>query len=497
MGGEIGDGGRCCGILLYPIDTGRDCGIIDLANGGFPMPAKVVRLKLLPPSYSQDWDKEQKREAWREMKRMIQDAAWQVARVKNTVITKEGLRVFETKAEGKNSGKKIPYVKPYEIAKEILAIIGHELDKGKPVISGKMAGAAARHALDSVSGSHGKDLWKGNRSLPSFRRDTHINLPCNGASMYPDSKTSGAYSIGNLKGIGWIAKVGMWSRKHSPDYTGPTQIIFPIRTGRLSPSQKAILERILSGEYRLGEATLGLKNGEVYLNCSYNFEKSTGRQIVTGRVIGVDVGMKKVAVCAASDKEYLRLTIHDEVAESIRRHRAKMQRLRREAGRALRPYTDKRKGHGVKNKVRTLDVLSGRERDFQKTVNHQVSAAIVAFAKHNGAEGIAMEDLTGIYERGGIPQRWLRRWAYFELQQFVEYKAEEVGIEVFQVEARYTSQTCSKCGHKAKENRKSQAKFECVECGHKENADLNAARNIAALGFKKLEAQKEKEDNNN
>jgi transposase len=43
-----------------------------------------------------------------------------------------------------------------------------------------------------------------------------------------------------------------------------------------------------------------------------------------------------------------------------------------------------------------------------------------------------------------------------------------------------TSQTCSVCGHRASENRKNQAVFRCVACGHRAHADVNAAVNIAA-----------------
>jgi putative transposase len=49
------------------------------------------------------------------------------------------------------------------------------------------------------------------------------------------------------------------------------------------------------------------------------------------------------------------------------------------------------------------------------------------------------------------------------------------------VPAAYTSQRCSACGHVAPENRKSQAVFQCVACSTGPcNADVNAARNIAA-----------------
>jgi transposase len=51
------------------------------------------------------------------------------------------------------------------------------------------------------------------------------------------------------------------------------------------------------------------------------------------------------------------------------------------------------------------------------------------------------------------------------------------------VNPAYTSQTCSQCHHCAPENRKSQAVFLCVACGHQQNADINAAINIMTAGL--------------
>ena len=45
-----------------------------------------------------------------------------------------------------------------------------------------------------------------------------------------------------------------------------------------------------------------------------------------------------------------------------------------------------------------------------------------------------------------------------------------------------SQQTCPACGHVAKENRQTQAKFECVDCGHEENADVVGAMNVLARG---------------
>jgi predicted RNA-binding Zn-ribbon protein involved in translation (DUF1610 family) len=65
----------------------------------------------------------------------------------------------------------------------------------------------------------------------------------------------------------------------------------------------------------------------------------------------------------------------------------------------------------------------------------------------------------------------------------LEVKVKARGGQVIPVNPAYTSQTCASCGHVAKENRKSQAEFECVECGHTNNADINAAQNILLRAF--------------
>jgi putative transposase len=51
---------------------------------------------------------------------------------------------------------------------------------------------------------------------------------------------------------------------------------------------------------------------------------------------------------------------------------------------------------------------------------------------------------------------------------------------VTRIKPHYTSQRCSACGHVDPESRKSQARFVCMACGFVDNADVNAARNIAA-----------------
>lgn len=82
-----------------------------------------------------------------------------------------------------------------------------------------------------------------------------------------------------------------------------------------------------------------------------------------------------------------------------------------------------------------------------------------------------------VKQKAGLNRSILEQgWSTFVA--LLSYKMEELGGIVVTVPARNTSRTCSVCGHISAENRRSQSKFKCVECGYEENADVNAAREI-------------------
>ena len=97
------------------------------------------------------------------------------------------------------------------------------------------------------------------------------------------------------------------------------------------------------------------------------------------------------------------------------------------------------------------------------------------FAVKNKAKYINIEDLSGFNSNQFI----LRNWSFYELQQFITYKASAYGIEVRKINPYHTSQICSCCGHWEEGQRVDQAHFKCKTCGTELNADFNAARNIA------------------
>jgi len=135
----------------------------------------------------------------------------------------------------------------------------------------------------------------------------------------------------------------------------------------------------------------------------------------------------------------------------------------------------------TKNAKRRLRKNAGRERRFQQDANHCISKALMKKAVVS-RKAIALEDLSGIQERTTVRRefRYERHsWAFFQLRQFITYKAAWAGVPLYLVDPRNTSRTCSACGHCEKANRKSQAEFLCQRCGFAANADSNAALNIS------------------
>lgn len=71
---------------------------------------------------------------------------------------------------------------------------------------------------------------------------------------------------------------------------------------------------------------------------------------------------------------------------------------------------------------------------------------------------------------------------WHEARRQLQYKQNWRGGLLIAVPPRHTSQRCNACGHTEPGNRCSQSVFVCVACGHTNNADINAARNILAAG---------------
>jgi IS605 OrfB family transposase len=197
----------------------------------------------------------------------------------------------------------------------------------------------------------------------------------------------------------------------------------------------------------------------------------------TGRVLGVDLGRTDIAHTSEGDNW------NGQQLNRIRDHYSKLRAaLQRKASKGTR--SSRRRCREL------LQRLSGKERRFQTWVNHRISKAIVSRAKATNS-AVALEDLTGIRERvnqqprSKTERRRANSWAFYQLRQFLEYKARVAGVSLVLVPPAYTSQTCHRCLHIHPEQGKSYRSgksFKCGHCGWEGDADLNGANVIALLG---------------
>lgn len=311
------------------------------------------------------------------------------------------------------------------------------------------------------------EVFNGHKSIPSFRRTAPIILNPNNIKIHRDDK-------------GYVATLSLVSMDKLKEMSRKPGG-FPLAIIAGDNSQRTILNRIISGEYKVAGSKIvrDKKTGKWFFLLTYSFPQLEGHELYVDNVMGIDLGVA-VPVYMAFNNSLARYHINGGEIEKFRRG---IEARRKSVLKQGKWCGDGRRGHGKDTRLKPIELWSDKVKNFRDTTNHKYSRYVVEMAiKHNCAV-IQMEDLSGITEDAN---RFLKNWTYFELQTKIAYKAAEVGIAVVKINPEYTSQRCSKCGYISRENRLSQAEFECQDCGFKENADYNAAKNIATPGIEKL-----------
>jgi putative transposase len=228
-----------------------------------------------------------------------------------------------------------------------------------------------------------------------------------------------------------------------------------------------------------GRAWVVSKNGRWY--ACFQCERAVRPLPRTNQVIGVDFGVHVLA--ALSDG---RLVANAAVSE---KRRAKTARLQRELEAitvrdCARRVVNGREHSRVKAQAR-LARAKERQGNARRDYAHKVARGLV-----NGTDVIALEKLflraMTRSARGTVdcPGRKVRAKAGLNrvvldsgfglLRQMIVAKAEEAARTVIEVDSRFSSQECSRCGHVARESRR-RRRFCCVQCGYANHADVNAA----------------------
>ena len=188
-----------------------------------------------------------------------------------------------------------------------------------------------------------------------------------------------------------------------------------------------------------------------------------------GKTIGIDVNCKHNLFSLSNETtyDYDRKLVNDFCKLSLEIDRLKEDRSY-VIGKRKQWKLDKLKKKIIKNEQQTIAIMFKNE-------------------KAKGTGHIVMEDLNNGFGKCYIKDsnnedinynRKVNFLGLSSLKQEVEHIARKYDIAVSTVQASYTSKMCPICGCIEDGNRPTQEIFECIECGHKDNADFNAAKNI-------------------
>jgi len=201
----------------------------------------------------------------------------------------------------------------------------------------------------------------------------------------------------------------------------------------------------------------------------------------TGGAAGIDVGVAHAVTTSTGD--------HLDVPGLRPGEQARLLRLERKKA---------RQRTGSNRWARTKHAIAGlhaRAADRRKDWVEKTSTRLVA-----GHDLIVFEDLRvkdmlrsargsvespgrNVAAKAGLNRRIAASVWSLLVRRTSEKAAASQACEVVRVDPCRTSQRCSVCGHVDPGNRPSQAVFSCLACGHADNADINAAKNILAAGL--------------
>ena len=193
-----------------------------------------------------------------------------------------------------------------------------------------------------------------------------------------------------------------------------------------------------------------------------------------GQAVGIDRG---VAVSAALSTGEM---LHCPALTA--RERTRLRRLQRTLARA-------RRGSGRRGRVKhAIARLKARETDRRKDWAEKVSTEIARRFDVIRVEDLQITNMTrsatgtrenpgrNVRQKAGLNRGILRSgWGLL-----VRRLGDKAPGRVEKIRPALTSQRCSACGQTDRDSRESQAVFRCTACGFACNADVNAAKNIAA-----------------
>lgn len=185
----------------------------------------------------------------------------------------------------------------------------------------------------------------------------------------------------------------------------------------------------------------------------------------TGSEVGIDVGLAKFATLS-NGVQYN----NPKFFQSLEKKLAKEQRI----------LSRRKKGGSNWNKQR-IKVARIHEKIANCRTDYLQKISTEIVKNH---DIIGMEDLkVKKMQQAKDLAKGISEVSWYQFRTMISYKAEWYGKKLVLVNPSHTSQRCNHCGHTEKNNRVSQSKFVCKACGHIDNADINASKNIELLAL--------------
>ena len=234
--------------------------------------------------------------------------------------------------------------------------------------------------------------------------------------------------------------------------------------------------------------TVSLSQGQWF--ASIQTEREVDLPLPQGDSIGIDMGIRRFATF---DRPLLEFDDRDHLAplNSFKRHESALCKAQRAMSRKQKFSNNWKK---AKAKVQSIHARIGHaRRDYLHKATTTISKnhAIVCIEDlqvrnmSRSASGTTEAPGKNVRAKSGLNKSILDQ-GWFEFRRQLDYKMAWNGGYLVAVPPQNTSRRCPCCDYVSGENRQTQARFECVDCGFEENADVVGAINVKRAGLARL-----------
>jgi putative transposase len=244
-----------------------------------------------------------------------------------------------------------------------------------------------------------------------------------------------------------------------------SHVVLP-RIGRVRTHEPttALRERIAAGTARILRATVSREGGRWFVSFTCEVERAVGRPRQPGTVLGVDAGVRDLAVLSTGE----RVPAPRPLKQALRR----VARLNRELARRQLGSNNREATRGK------LARLHAHVANVRRDVLHQLTTRL--------ARGYGTVVVERLHVAGMLRNRRLARamadTGMAELRRQLAYKTVWYGSRLVVADLLFpSSKRCSNCGAVKGALPLWERTFRCEACGLVRDRDENAARNLAAL----------------